>query len=151
MSTINATGVISSTAAGSSSTIRSANRRGPDACASTPTPTPAPTPTPTPAPAPLDTVVSVGEVTGKKHLVTEIVVDLSGPVNAAQAENIATYRLATANGKGSFTARNSHVMAVLVRAVLSRLDLGGVLSSSRSTGRPTARSYVALTGRSRDG
>ena len=41
---------------------------------------------------------------------TEIVVDFSGPVNAAQADNVATYRLATANGKGSFTAKNSPVM-----------------------------------------
>ena len=47
---------------------------------------------------------------GKKHLVTEIVVNLSGPVNAAQADNVANYRLATANGKGSFTAKNSPVL-----------------------------------------
>ena len=41
---------------------------------------------------------------------TEIVVDFSGPVNAAQADNVATYRLTTANGKGSFTAKNSPVL-----------------------------------------
>ncbi len=78
--------------------------------APTPTPTPAPAPTPTPAPAPLVTVVSVDDVESKKHLVTEIVVDFSGPVNAAQADNVATYRLTTANGKGSFTAKNSPVL-----------------------------------------
>ena len=57
-------------------------------------------------------MVSVEEVKGKKHLVTEIVVDFSGSVNAAQADNVATYRLASANGKGSFTAKNSPVMKI---------------------------------------
>jgi outer membrane biosynthesis protein TonB len=76
----------------------------------TPAPTPAPTPTPTPAPAPLVTLVSVADVKNKKHLVTEIVVDFSGPVNAAQADSALTYRLTTANGKGSFTAKNSPVV-----------------------------------------
>ena len=55
------------------------------------------------------TVVSVETVKGKKHLATEIVVDLSGPVNAARADNVAHFLLRTANGKGSFTARNSPV------------------------------------------
>ena len=55
-------------------------------------------------------MVSVQEVKNKKHLVTEIVVDFSGPVNAAQADNVANFHLATANGKGSFTAKNSPVM-----------------------------------------
>jgi hypothetical protein len=72
--------------------------------------TPATTPTPAPTSAPPITVVSVQDVKNKKHLVTEIVVDFSGPVNAAEADNIATYRLATANGKGSFTARNSPLL-----------------------------------------
>ncbi len=43
-------------------------------------------------------------------MVTEIVVDFSGPANAAQADDVATYRLTTANGKGSFTAKNSPVL-----------------------------------------
>ena len=73
--------------------------------------TPASTSTPTPpTSAPLVNVVSVEDVKNKKHLVTEIVVDFSGPVNAAEADEIATYRLATANGKGSFTAKNSPVL-----------------------------------------
>jgi hypothetical protein len=71
--------------------------------------TPAPTPTPTPTPAPLVTVLSVGDVTNRKHVVTEIVVDFSGALNLAQADSVATYRLVTANGKGSFTAKNSAV------------------------------------------
>jgi hypothetical protein len=84
----------------------------------TPTPTPSPTPSPTPAPAPSPlpppappvTVVGVQDVKNKKHDVTEIVVDLSGPVNSAQADNLANFRLTTANGKGSFTAKNSPVI-----------------------------------------
>ncbi len=75
-----------------------------------PTPTPAPVSTPTPGLAPPVTVVGVQEVKNKKHLVTEIVVDFSGPINAAQAANVAAFRLATANGKGIFTAKNSPVM-----------------------------------------
>jgi hypothetical protein len=76
----------------------------------TPATTPTPTPSPAPGSAPPVTVVSVQDVKNKKHLVTEIVVDFSGPVNAAQADSVATYRLATANGKGSFTAKNSPVL-----------------------------------------
>ena len=55
-------------------------------------------------------MTGVEDVKDKKHLVTEIVVHFSGPVNAAQADNVATYRLAAANGQGSFTAKNSPVM-----------------------------------------
>ena len=80
----------------------------------TPPNSPTPTPTlplaPTPTPAPLVTVVSVEDVKGKKHLVDEIVVYFRGRVNAAQADNVAIYRLTTANRKGSFTARNSPVI-----------------------------------------
>ena len=49
-------------------------------------------------------------MTNKNPVVTEIVVNFSGPLNAAQAENVAAFRLATANGKGIFTAKNSPVM-----------------------------------------
>ena len=69
-----------------------------------------PTPSPTPATSPPVTVVGVEDVKGKKNSVSEIVVNLSGPVNAAQADDVATYRLATANVKGSFTARGSRVI-----------------------------------------
>ena len=65
---------------------------------------------PAPTPSPLATVVSVQPAKNKKHMVTELVVDFSGPVNAADADDIATYRLATANRKGSFTAKNSPVL-----------------------------------------
>jgi hypothetical protein len=66
--------------------------------------------TPATTPSPLATVVGVQHVQNKKHMVTELVVNFSGPVNAADADAIATYRLATANGKGSFTAKNSPVL-----------------------------------------
>ena len=46
----------------------------------------------------------------KKHQVTELVVNFSGQLSAAQADNVANFRLAAANGKGIFTARNSPVM-----------------------------------------
>jgi hypothetical protein len=81
--------------------------------APTPSPSPDPAPTPTPSPSPTSTptppvaVVGVQDAKNRKHQVTEIVVDLSGPVNATQADDVATYSLATANARGSFTARNS--------------------------------------------
>jgi hypothetical protein len=65
----------------------------------TPTPTP-PTPTPTSTPPPPVTVTGVRDVTNKKHQVTEVLVTYSGAVNAAEADNLATYRLATAGKKG---------------------------------------------------
>ncbi len=74
--------------------------------------TPATTPTPAPTSAPPVTVVSIQDVKNKKHLVTGIVVEISGPVNAAEADSLATYRLATANGNGSFTAKNSPVLTL---------------------------------------
>ncbi len=76
----------------------------------TPTPTPSPTPIPTPPSARLVTVAGVQEVENRRHQVAEIVVDLSGPVNAVQADNVATFHLATANSGGSFRARNSPVI-----------------------------------------
>jgi RHS repeat-associated protein len=75
----------------------------------TPTPTPT-TPTPTPTPPPLVTVTGVRDVTNKKHQVTEVLVTFSGAVNAAEADNVATYRLATAGKKGSYTAKNAKVI-----------------------------------------
>jgi hypothetical protein len=53
---------------------------------------------------------SVQVVRNKKHQVTEILVGFSGAVNAAEADNLATYRLATAGKRGSFTAKNSRII-----------------------------------------
>jgi hypothetical protein len=75
-----------------------------------PTPTPTPTPSPTPTSTPPVTVTGVHDVTNRKHQVTGIVVDLSGPVNAGQADNVANYVLATATAKGSFTGGNSNAI-----------------------------------------
>ena len=75
-----------------------------------PTPSPSPAPSPSPTPAPPVTVLGVQEVTSNRHSVTQLVVDLSGSVDAAQADNIADFRLTAANGNASFTARNSPVL-----------------------------------------
>jgi hypothetical protein len=72
-------------------------------------PTSGPPPTSTP-PTPL-TVTAVQEVK-KRHMLKEIVVDVSGAVNAAELNNVADYRLTMANRKGSFTAKNSRVVKV---------------------------------------
>ena len=66
--------------------------------------------TPPPPPPSLVTVTSIKDVTNKKHQVTEILVTFSDAVNAAEADNLATYRLATAGKKGSFTAKNAKVI-----------------------------------------
>src|SRR5581483_5648767 len=41
-----------------------------------------------------------------------LVVTFNGPVNAAQADSVASYRLAMANRKGVFAAKNSPAMAL---------------------------------------
>jgi hypothetical protein len=68
-------------------------------------------PTPTPTPAPLVTVSSVSDVqNGKTHLVTQVDVFFSGPVNSAQADSVNTYRLVMPGKKNSFTAKNATVV-----------------------------------------
>ena len=61
-------------------------------------------------PPPLVTVAKVSDVLNKKHLVTQIIVSFSGAVNANEADRPATYGLATAGKKGSFTAKNAQVI-----------------------------------------
>jgi hypothetical protein len=75
----------------------------------TPTVIPSPTPTtPTPTPTtPPVTVTAIRDVTNKKHQVTEVIVTFSGPVNAAEADNPAIYRLTLPGKKGSYTAMNA--------------------------------------------
>jgi hypothetical protein len=46
----------------------------------------------------------------QRHRVTQILVTFSGGVNAGEADNLATYRLAIAGKKGSFTAKNAKVI-----------------------------------------
>jgi cyclophilin family peptidyl-prolyl cis-trans isomerase len=60
--------------------------------------------------SPTPPVVSVQNVTlttNKKHLVTQINVTFTGQVNADQADQTRTYRLAHPNRQGSYTARNA--------------------------------------------
>ena len=61
-------------------------------------------------PVPLVTVTGVGDVMNKRHLVTQITVQFSGDVNAAQGDLTSTYRLALPGRRGSYTARNAPVI-----------------------------------------
>jgi cyclophilin family peptidyl-prolyl cis-trans isomerase len=72
--------------------------------------TPTPTPTSTPTPTPLVTVTGIQLEENKKHQVTEVLVTFSGAVNVGEADSTATYRLATAGKKGSFTAKNAQII-----------------------------------------
>ena len=56
------------------------------------------------------TVVSVVPSLNKRHLVTSIAVTFSGEVNATEAQENGSYRLATAGRKGSFTAKNAGII-----------------------------------------
>ena len=55
-------------------------------------------------------MTTVDSLTNRKHLVTQILVNFSGAVNVGEADSLATYRLATAGKKGSFTAKNAPVI-----------------------------------------
>jgi RHS repeat-associated protein len=65
------------------------------------------TPSTTPPPPALVSMTRVQFVTNKKHLVTQILVTMSGPVNVTEAQSPSTYRLATAGKKNSFDAKNA--------------------------------------------
>ncbi len=62
------------------------------------------------SPPPQVTMADVAEKTNKKHQVTEVVVTFSGAVNAAAADRIVTYHLATPGAGGSYTAKNAGVI-----------------------------------------
>jgi len=55
---------------------------------------------------PIVTIASVQDLM-KKNQVIEVLVTFSGAVNATEADNILTYRLATPGKKGSYTAKNA--------------------------------------------
>jgi hypothetical protein len=59
---------------------------------------------------PLVTIESVRLVRNKRHRVTEILVGFTGEVNAAQAQNLAEYRLIKAGKRGSFTAKHTKLI-----------------------------------------
>jgi hypothetical protein len=69
-----------------------------------------PAATPAPPSTPLVTVTNVALARNKKHQVTGITVNLSGAVNSAEADSLATYRLALPGKKGSFTAKNAKLV-----------------------------------------
>jgi hypothetical protein len=59
---------------------------------------------------PLVTVTGVELVMGPRHLAAQILVSYSGPINASEADQLTTYRLASAGSKGSYTAKNARVI-----------------------------------------
>ncbi len=61
-------------------------------------------------------------LTEKKHDATEITIKFSGPLNAAQAQTIGTYRLATAGKGGSYTAKN--VVIIKLRSAVYSFSNG---------------------------
>ena len=77
-----------------------------------------PPPPPPPLPPPPVTMTQVRELMNKRHQVTEVLITFSGEVNSAEADNIGTYRLATAGKHHSYTAKNAGVIK-LKKAVLS--------------------------------
>jgi hypothetical protein len=52
-------------------------------------------------------MTGVTVVETKRHLVSEVIVQFSGPLNATKADNFSSYHLVMAGKKGSFTARNA--------------------------------------------
>jgi hypothetical protein len=94
-----------------------------------------------------DTVVLAQAVENKRHRVTEIVVDFSGRVNAAQADSVATYRLTKANSKGAFTARNSPVLGLRSAAFNPANDAVTLIPAKAFTfSRPVELTIYGLAG-----
>jgi cyclophilin family peptidyl-prolyl cis-trans isomerase len=59
---------------------------------------------------PLVTVTGIQLEENRKRQVDEILVTLSGPVDASEADSTATYHLTTAGKKGSFTAKDASII-----------------------------------------
>ncbi len=81
------------------------------------------------------TVTNVIDKLNKKHQVTEVDVIFSGLVNSSEADNIGTYRLATAGKNDSFTTKSAGIIKVKKAAY----------SPSTNTVAPTPRKPFALT------
>ena len=74
--------------------------------------------------APTGPLVSVTNVQAKEnrnHMVTQITVIFSGPVNASEADSVATYRLVKAGKNRSFAAKNAMVLK-LKSAMINAAD-----------------------------
>jgi hypothetical protein len=65
-----------------------------------------------PTSTPLVTVTGIQLEENRKRQVDEILVTLSGPVDASEADSTATYRLTTAGKKGSFTAKDARIISL---------------------------------------
>jgi RHS repeat-associated protein/uncharacterized repeat protein (TIGR01451 family) len=61
---------------------------------------------------PLVTMTKVKPVMNSKKQVTQVLITFSGPVNAKEAGNIKTYRLATPGTGGSYTAKNAGLITL---------------------------------------
>ena len=61
---------------------------------------------------PVVTVTSVQDVLNKNRQVTEVIITFSGAVNIVEADNKGIYRLATPGKRGSYTAKNSGIIAL---------------------------------------
>jgi plastocyanin len=73
------------------------------------------------APPPV-TVPSVQAMENKQHMVAEIIVDFSGPVNASEAENPGMYRLTMTGRNDSFIAKNAAVVKLTSATYNAALD-----------------------------
>jgi hypothetical protein len=61
-------------------------------------------------PSSLVRMIGVRLVTDRRKNVTQVIVSLSGVVDAGQAQQLTTYRFATAGKRGSFDARNARAL-----------------------------------------
>jgi RHS repeat-associated protein len=83
----------------------------------------------------LVTVTNVVKSTNKKGQVTGVTITLSGPVNTAEADSIATYHLTTPGKGGSYTAINAGAIG-LKSAVYNSSSYTVVLTPSKPFGLP---------------
>jgi hypothetical protein len=79
----------------------------------------------TPSPTPLVTVTHVSLVLNRRRMVSQILVTFSGLVDGHGADDINTYRLATAGKRGSFDARNART----IRLGSASLDATGTIAT----------------------
>jgi plastocyanin len=71
---------------------------------------------------PLVTVPSVQAMENKRHMVAEIIVHFSGPVNASEAQNTGMYRLTETGRNDSFIAKNATVVKLASATYNAALD-----------------------------
>jgi hypothetical protein len=57
-------------------------------------------------------VVAVQKLVNKKHLVTAVMVEFNGPVNAGPADKVTNYQLVAANRKGQFSGKGAILLGL---------------------------------------